>query len=237
MKKKFVVFMALVTLAVTSVMANTEIDLNYYLMPVMSRTIKSPNYQESYSYPSYFGLEPSFNFFLGKNPGFFDMGLNLDMGLHAITGKMKIKDRNGNVREQPDPFAGIGGFISVGPVFRLTPISIVSVSFTPGIQAGFDVAYKNLNKASEYGFLDYNIAVSLNAAAKLWLINKTGFHLGLNAGADVDIPFTGSWREGLGNKVGNWTSTGTANRKYGSGLNFRAFVGFAFQFGDRSSDR
>lgn len=235
--KKIVVFITLVTLAVTSVMANTEIDLNYYLMPVISRTIKYSDYKTTRFYPSYFGLEPNFNFFFGKKPGFFDMGLNLDMGLHAITGPMKIKDKNGNIYEQKDPFAGVGGFVSAGPVFRITPIDIVSISFVPGMQFGFDLAYRNLNKINENGFIDYNIAASLNAATKIWLLNKTGFHLGLNVGADVDFPFSGAWKMGLGNKVDNWISTGIGNRKYGGGLNFRAFVGLAFQFGDRAVDR
>lgn len=235
--------MALVTLAVTSAMANTEIDLNYYLMPVISRTVKYPNsdYKETWSYPAFFGLESNFNFFFGKNAGIFDVGLNLDVGFHAVTGKVKIKDNNGNVSTNPDPFSGVGGFLSLGPVFRFTPVNIVSVTLIPGLQFGADWAVNNINKDYKEAFIDYNVAFSFNAAAKIWLLNKTGFHLGLNVGADVDIPFAGGRGYGYYSNVLDWdwgyTGTGEYDPRYSTGVNFRIFVGIAFQFGDRAFDR
>lgn len=237
MKKKITILLALVTLAVTSAMANVEIDLNYYLSPVISRTVKNNGIEMKHSYPSYFGLGPSFNFFFGQKASMFDVGLNLDMGLHVISGPMTTK-QNEKEYKSKDDFAGVGMFLSAGPVFRITPLDIVSISLIPGLQVGFDVAYRNLDTAQEYGFIDFNAAVSLNAAAKVWLVNKTGFHFGLNVGADVDFPLAGIWGSGLGHNAENWTFTkADSDFNYVGGLNFRAFVGVAFQFGDRAFDR
>lgn len=247
MKKKLIVLAALVTIAATSAMANTEIDLNYYITPIIQRSIDyDGGGKATFTVPSFVGLEGNFNFFFGNNAGIFDVGLNLDTGIHAITGKMKTTDSQGGSSESPDPLGGAGIFLSLGPVFRFTFTNIFSLSLIPGFQAEFDVAARKypanfLGHETDggTGFLDFSVSASINAAAKLWFVNVSGYHMGLNLGVDLDFPFAGV--NGAFNWIGNDTPTvivtGENGAKYGMGMNFRIFAGIAFQFGDRAYDR
>lgn len=247
MKKKFIVLAAFVTLAATSAMANTEIDVNYYITPVIKRSWEMSNFNtiESYTLPSFAGIEGNFNWFFGDRAGIFDIGLNLDTGIHAITGKKQIDslDEDGlNSSKTDEPYAGMGLFLSVGPALRFTFTDIFSLSLTPGIQLGFDFAGAQaiVNEITESEtFFDFSVAGSINAAAKLWILNRTGFHMGLNFGVDVDFPFAGvngsTWWIG-DDRYESFTG-GSDGATYYPGMNFRIFIGMAFQLGDRGYDR
>lgn len=245
MKKKLIVLAALVTIAATSAMANTEIDLNYYITPVISRNVNPDGGGKStFTVPSFVGLEGNFNFMFGSNAGIFDMGLNMDTGVHAITGKLKTTENPGGSSESNDPYAGVGVFLSLGPVFRFTFTNIFSLSLIPGLQAEFDVAgYEKTEQGIKNGggIMDFSVAASINAAAKLWFVNVTGYHMGLNLGVDLDFPFAGilgyfDWKGDPSTSSYSYTGE-KGNGTYGGGMNFRIFAGIAFQFGDRAYDR
>lgn len=243
MKKKIFVLVSLVTIAVTSAMANTEIDLNYYITPIIQRgQAFEPSSKNTTVVPSFVGLEGNFNWFFGKNAGIFDIGLNLDTGVHMITGKATITATNATKFKPDNSYTGVGLFLSLGPVLRFTFTDMFSFSFTPGLQLGFDIAgYKTTSNNIKIGdgFLDLSLAVSINAAAKIWLLHKKDFRLGLNIGADVDFPFTGIYSNmpSVDNTVYLNPTNLAGNAKYAVGMNLRFFIGVALQFGDRAYDR
>lgn len=247
MKKKIFVLVSLVTIAATSAMANTEIDLNYYITPIIQRgQVFESSLKNTTVVPSFLGLEGNFNWFFGNNAGIFDIGLNLDTGVHMITGKATIAATNADGQptkfKPDDPYNGVGLFLSLGPVLRFTFTNMFSFAFTPGLQLGFDIARYNTTvngRKTGDGFLDLSLAVSINAAAKIWLLHKKDFRLGLNIGADVDLPFTGIYSNmpSVDNTIYLNPTNLAGNAKYAVGMNLRFFIGIALQFGDRAYDR
>lgn len=243
MKKKIAMLFFLVTIAITSAMANTEIDLNYYVTPLIHREqlYNGAERNNKITVPA-FGFEGNFNWFYSKKAGIFDAGLNLDTGVHAIAGRAKMVDSMGTKSESTDIYKGLGLFLSLGPVLRFTFTDMFSIAFTPGLQLGFDMAgyEEDVNGIKTgNGFLDLNLAASINVGAKLWLYNENGLRMGLNIGADVDFPFKGIYSEiyPFNNEVDLYPTNREGNAKYSFGMNFRIFIGAALQLGDRAYDR
>ena len=249
--KKLLAFIAAGTLAATAAFANVELDLNYQAIIAdnyfMTNEMTSDSTQNlttqpldrslSYILTAPLGADLNVNIFFGKSPRKFEAGLHFGLGF-AVPTEVTVNDDGTETKlvetlKKNDPkglvqAGGFGASFEIGPVFRFSLNQTHQFSITPSLFFRFDaLAVRNsVDEMASFG--DFAMGIDLDAGYKLWLVNKSGFHFGLNTGVGLEIPTfaTGLFEDGSSVLL---TS--------GSEFGFKVYLGVCFNFGDRGVDR
>ena len=250
--KKCLAFIALTVLSAAAAFANVELDLNYQAILADTYMLTKDVTRDSegniiaitpvdsrlaYILTAPLGLDLNVNIFFGSSPRKFEAGLHFGAGI-AVPSEVTFDDEGTktafvqDLRESdPNGFVQAGGFgasFEIGPVFRFSINKTHQFSITPSIFFRFDaLACRN---SSEYiGFGDFAMGLDVDAGYKLWLVNKSGFHFGLNTGIGLELPTfaTCVLEDGVDTPL---TCIATE-------FGVKAYLGVCFNFGDRGVDR
>lgn len=221
------ILFVLLTLFVTNVVfANVELDSSFYGTVPYSSTITTDSIESEIKQGFAFGSSDDVSIFFGSEAKNFEVGLGFFAGIDVFT-SIKIEDRT--IDENS---IGFNINFGAGPAFRYTLNNNLSLFARPGL--GFNIR-GFANDESEYtaSFADVTFMFDLNAGGRYWFFNKTGFHLGLDFGFDLNCATgTGS----VTNKIKALNTNMTKDYDVNF-VAFKPYVGLAFNFGDRGIDR
>lgn len=234
--KKLLSFVTVLVLAGSAIFANVEIRLNYVGIPEQALNLqdsKESDVKMKSSISSSFGLEQGFNFYFGSNASIFDAGLGLNWGLTTV--KALKTTANGTTTEEKN-MSGIDFYMNIGPTFRFTFGNMHSFVITPSI--GLDTVVVSKNDGSvKITYTSVLPVLNFNLGYRLWFLNKTGFHMGLNTSFDLGFALSGVADLNATIKGYGGSSTIKEDFSVNSGITTRLSLGLVFNFGDRGVDR
>ena len=149
----------------TSSGKNTELDINYYLMPINTMTID--NSGEKINRQAFFGLSADFNIFLVTSKT-FDAGILLGGSFDT----------------------GYDFGVSLAPSIRITIADHSSFLIAPGLKLGIPVG-KITVSGEEKWLAGINLNFNANLGYRFWLINNDSSHFGIALGANLGCPIPG----------------------------------------------
>ena len=225
--KKIVLFACLIIFG-SAAFANIELDTCFYGTVFGQKTLDS-DYAEKYLDTKFkqgigFGKEDSISLFFGHHAGIFDVGL----------GFLENFDFYSNSYASSNDYKGTGinlGF-GMGPVFRLTFTDHFSLfirpSFILNVHTFAFTERKEMDLMDSLRMTDFSIGSNLNIGGRTWILNTSGYHLGLAYGADFS--FTGG--------SGHFSTKGISTMDYKLySLATKIYLGLCMNFGDRGIDR
>lgn len=238
MKKKIIVLMGALALFTTATFANVEMRINYFGIPELKFNATGDNSTElNTKASSGFGMSEGFNFYFGKSASFFEAGLGLDYGFAVLNNSYEISAKSvSNNFSDADSFFGINCYFNIGPTFRFTVADIHSFTVTPSFGLNFSIAeaiIKDSGTKITQAFSSIGFMFNINLGYRIWLLNTSGFHLGINAGLDLGVPLVG----GTGFAYTYGTSKDSKGYEIQSGVSTRFSLGLVMNFGDRGVDR
>lgn len=190
----------------------------------------------------------------------FDFGLSCDLGSTIGKGLKQSKDslllrmlvQNGTINipggaksfsvpvTDNSDCVNTNFYASVGPMMRFNPSDMHTISFAPGLlceatvsrmygKLVYDTTTGLFSKSSEQ-FVTLDFALDFNFGYKFWLVRKSDFKFGLNAGLDLAVPVFGSISR----------TDDSSNGLYEleiDGTNAKLMLGVAFDFAGKKSNK
>ena len=151
--------------------------------------------------------------------GPFYVGFDLDLAV-SISGGPTV---DGNKVED---FLYFGEALTAGAAFRMDITDNDAVKLTPGLQMTLDQGIYLGNDVSELKVDNFYVALSLNAAYQHYFTST----MGINVGADVDIPLFGFQSTSGSYYAGGRKYSFSDSDSIGIGFNYRFFAGLAMRF-------
>lgn len=226
--KRLIVLPAILLLAVASAFANVELDLNLYIAPLSQTTLDDEfDTKVKLQYP--IGLDTKWAFMIGAPAPFVDIGIKWGYALDFFWNV----DTKINGHHSDTSILGIGGNMTLGPVIRfnlgdwhtlyLSPALMGKVSIGAYDKTSYD-AWGNEDTTKKI-LLGVAFAFDLDVGYRIWLVNRVGFHWGFDVGVDMNWPLIAKdYFDGDGVDVDG-------------GGEYKIYLGFAFNFGDKSPDK
>lgn len=235
--KRLVLPLAVALFAATSTFANVEMDLNLYISPLTE--YKMDDYFDTkvkLQYP--IGLDTKWSFMIGAPAPFVDIGIKWNYALDFFWNLNTDVDGYKNDTDT----LGVGFNTTLGPVVRFNLGDWHTIYVSPGLMAkvfvgsyetsGMSVSYDDDdddyyydNETSTELLLGVGLAFDLDIGYRIWLINRVGFHWGFDLGVDMNWPI-------LAKGYFDGDKADVA-----SGGEYKIYIGFAFNFGDKSPDK
>ncbi|MBP5252112.1 MAG: hypothetical protein J6Z17_06850 [Treponema sp.] len=179
------------------------------------------------------GLEYRGNFFFVSPNKYIDFGFEAGFGLFQWEKTVFSDDLPGE-KNGFDSWSNY--YVLLGPVLRINFNRLCSVSFSAGFKPLAGSITFDGSKSSGYYDDCFMAGVDayFSASSKLWLVSKTTFHFGLNAGINVFTPLTGYYSFDQAKAyTGAWDCEYNIDSGYGANL----YLGVCFNFGRLSLDR
>lgn len=239
--------MAAVAVAFTmaATFANVEMDLNMYGTPLCQYNLDT-DFDTTVKLNNPIGFDTKWGFMIGAPAPFCDIGIKFDYAFDFFWNMETEFEARGKSVDVDTHILGVGVNFTLGPLVRFNLGNWHTIYVSPGLMAKFHFAfdeydqykYADENEKDGYGNTEHKdadmvgfaggLAFDLDIGYRVWLINRSGFHFGLDVGVDMNWPLVVKvWDDTIG-----WYDSKTD----GSG-EYKIYFGFCFNFGDKSPDK
>ena len=234
-KMKFLLSLVLISFCcVAETFANVEIDVHFLgnFYDHLEGTVEKMNSIDVSKYkvkgevnPEFsFGVEDNVAIFFGSSPKKLDIGLSLISGFsYASKTEAKLSFSEISTKGKYN-VSDIDFWLGAGPAFRYSFNQKFSLCLHPDFVVDFRTV--SFNDYSDK-IVDVSFGANFNLGGRYWLVNKNGFHFGIDGGVQFGVMGT----------VGKLTEDFYDIEYTGTRVSTKFHLGVCFNIGDRGIDR